>query len=143
MKAPSPITYARPLLFWYQVFSLLALTVLMGAVGGLGLVWLRQQMTSTATRIQMVQKERVQVDRRLEFLGARIAELQRPDVLHDRAVAMGLTLRLPAARQIVRLGPLVLPTIDPALAPDASPVSEPYRQTFDLAVMEPLRPVGR
>lgn len=129
----------RPPLFWYQVLTLLALTVVVAALGGLGLVWMRQQITDTAGRIQNLQRERVQVERRLEYLGARIAELQRPDVLRDRALAMGLVLNRPQGTQIVRLGPLAVPSEIAPTPGDPTPGREPYRQTFDLAVMEPLR----
>jgi len=144
MKTPPPPSASRHLpLFWYQVCSLLALIVLVAGVGGLGLVWLRQQMTDTAQRIKVVQNERVLVERRLEYLGARSAELQRPDVLRDRALAMGLVLRRPQSAQVVRLGPLAVPA-DPSAPTDreARPAREPFRQTFDLAVMEPVRPAG-
>jgi cell division protein FtsL len=146
MKTSQPLSAPqRPTLFWYQIFSLLALTVVLAGVGGLSLVWLRQQITDTAGRIQQIQREHVEVDRRLEFLSSRIAELQRPDVLRDRAVAMGLSLRRPETQQIVRMGPLRMPI--PLREFEPTPTSpsgaEPYRQTFDLAVMEPVRPLGR
>lgn len=89
-----------------RILALLACMVAVLAAGGLSLVWLRQQITDTAARIQVTQRERVRVERRLEYLHARIAESHRPDVLHAQAVAMGLALRRPESRQIVRLGPL-------------------------------------
>jgi hypothetical protein len=140
---PSVSSAPSSTLFWYQVVSLLALIVMIAGVGGLSLVWLRQQMTDTASRIQVVQRERVQVERRLEFLGARIAELQRPDVLRERARSMGLALVRPQGRQIVRLGPLPVSPGGSDPSGDPAPGREPFRQTFDLAVMEPLGASGR
>ncbi|MFP4541179.1 MAG: hypothetical protein ACLFR7_06080, partial [Opitutales bacterium] len=109
----------------------------------LSLVWLRQQISGTATRIAQVQRERVEVERRMEYLSSRIAEMHRPDHLLARASAAGLALTRPAGRQIVRLGPIAMPGEETLLATSAageeSAETEPYRQTFDLAVMEPVR----
>lgn len=133
---------ARSLL-WHQGITLVCLIVAIVAVGGLGLVWLRQQISDTAGRIQKVQMERVNVEQRLEYLNARIARLNRPDTLHQRAIAMGLTLHRPVTHQVVRMGKLYVPA--PAVEqPSSDPrQSEPYRQTFDLASMEAVRGLSR
>ena len=143
MKARAHPASARSTLFWYQVVSLLALIVMIAGVGGLGLIWLRQQITDTAARLQTVQRERVQVERRMEDLGARIAALQRPDTLRRHAAEMGLELARPQGTQIVRLGPLPVPPEMSDPSGDPTPGRDSPRQTFDLATIESIRPAGR
>lgn len=137
---PHPSEPVRPApFFWYQVLTLLTLIVMVAAVGGLGLVWVRQQITDTAARIHRVQRDTVEVRQRTEYLDARIAAVHRPDVLRKRAEAMGLVLTRPMGRQIVRMGPLSLPL--PAEAPEtqiAPRSGAGNRPGFELAVMEPV-----
>lgn len=129
--------------FYYQVITLLSLIVLVAGLGGLSLVWLRQQIADTATRTQELQRERAALNRRLEYLDVKIAEVQRPNFLEHRAREMGLVLRRPEMGQLVALGPLA-PLRTPGVEERGSRPSErePYRNSFDLAVMEPLRRIG-
>lgn len=133
---------ARSIL-WHQGITLVCLIVAIVSVGGLGLVWLRQQISDTAGRIQKVQTEHVDVQRRLKYLNARIASLNRPDTLHQRAITMGLTLRRPVAQQVIRMGRLYVPGPTTDEQKTVPPPAEPYRQTFDLATMEAVRGLGR
>lgn len=136
----SPAIRPHTLLF-YQVITLLSLIVLVSGVGGLSLVWLRQQIAETAGRTQSLQRERHDVTRRIEYLDVKIAEVQRPVYLESRAREMGLVLRRPEVGQLVALGPLA-PLNAPFHVEDdpRAPVErEPYKNSFDLAVMEPLR----
>lgn len=141
----SPITRQNTV-FFYQVIALLSLIVLVAGMGGLSLVWLRQQIADTARYTQRLQSDRVEVNRRIEYLDVKIAEVHRPASLERRAVEMGLTLRRAAPGQIVALGPL--PGVTAPLSPEALrsgdlPVArDPYTNTFDLAVMEPIRRLG-
>ena len=136
----------QPSALAYQMVLILSIVVLVSAVGGLGLVWMRQQITDTASRIQKLQRDSVDVQRRLEYLDAKIAELLRPDVLSHRSMELGLGLTRPKASQIVHMGPLRLPpqmdlpVID---GPSEVAANDPFRTTFDLAVMEPLRARSR
>tara|TARA_B110000438_G_C15812564_1_gene650311 strand:+ start:1965 stop:2402 length:438 start_codon:yes stop_codon:yes gene_type:complete len=137
-----PAAPARSIL-WHQGITLTCLIVAIVAVGGLGLVWLRQQISDTAGRIQKVQIEQVDAEQRLEYLNARIARLSRPDTLHQRAIAMGLTLRRPVTEQVIRMGTLYVPAPTTEEPSQNSRQSEPYRQTFDLASMEAVRGLSR
>lgn len=126
--------------FYYQVITLLSLIVLVAGMGGLSLVWLRQQIVDTASRTQELQRERVALTRRLEYLDVKIAEVQRPNYLEHRAKEMGLVLRRPEMGQLIALGPLPGPRPSDIEEMEPAPAArEPYRNSFDLAVMEPLR----
>lgn len=138
----SPPIRQHTLLF-YQCVTLLSLIVLVAGVGGLSLVWLRQQIAETAGRTQELQRDRVATVRRLEYLDVKIAEVQRPAYLEHRAKEMGLVLRRPDVGQMIALGP-VAPLINPHVedAPRSTVERDPYKNSFDLAVMEPLRRIG-
>ncbi len=133
----------RPTRYWSYILSLLAGLVIISAMGGLTLVWLRQQITDTATRIQVTQRERIEVERRLEYLSSRIAEMHRPDVLRAQAASMGLTLTRPDARQIVRMGPLSTPPREwlDGVVPLA-PATSVHDLSPDLAAIESIRRYG-
>ncbi|MCC5840065.1 MAG: hypothetical protein JJT96_08075 [Opitutales bacterium] len=119
------------------VFALIVVCVL----GGLGLVGLRQQIASAASNTQRVEREITQVERRLNYLDTKIAEVNNPSFLHRRAHELGLGLQPAQTGQFVRLT-VSGEARDVMFARRSErPVRErdPFVQTFDLAVMEPLR----
>ncbi len=138
----SPVTRHHTV-FFYQVVTLITLIIMVSGMGGLSLVWLRQQIAESAIRTQELQRERQQMVRRVEYLDVKIAEVQRPAYLERRAREMGLNLRRPEVGQLVAVGPIA-PLIPPHVeeAYPAPVERDPYKNTFDLAVMEPLRRLG-
>lgn len=140
----SPVTRHHTV-FFYQVIALLSLLVLVAGVGGLSLVWLRQQIADSRQQTQAYQRTRNELVQRVEYLDVKIAEVHRPAYLERRVREEGLALQRPRSGQIVSAGrlpgvnaplPSEAPKVDPSRARD------PYTNTFDLAVMEPLRRLG-
>lgn len=80
--------------------ALLGVLLAVSLFGGLSLVWIQQQIGETASRIESQERELRDLERRSQYLAARIAEEQRPDVLLRRA---GTTLKIPSTRQVVRV----------------------------------------
>lgn len=80
--------------------ALLGILLAVSLFGGLSLVWIQQQIGETAGRIEGQERELRDLERRNQYLAARIAEEHRPDVLIRRA---GTALKMPATRQVVRV----------------------------------------
>ena len=78
------------------------LILVVSASGGLSLVWLRQQISITATRSQALEQELRILDRNIRNLDARIGELHNPNNLLRHSTELGLNISLPREDQIVR-----------------------------------------
>ena len=87
----------------YQTFAAVIVGLLLAVGAGLGLIWLRHQIATTAQRIQKYEGEIAAGERRLQHLEARIAAEEKPEVLKRRLGELGLNLRHP--RRVIRLGP--------------------------------------
>jgi hypothetical protein len=126
--------------FFYQVVTLITLIILVSAIGGVTLVWMRQQISDTAQYNRRVQNEAAQVERRVRYLDSKIAEVNSPAYLRSKALAMGMVLDRPKPQQIVRMAPIDSRPLIPGMG-DETYVAErdPFAQSFDLAVMEPGR----
>jgi cell division protein FtsL len=137
--------YRQNTVFFYQVLALLLMIVLVSGAGGISLVWLRQQISDTAQRSQRLQLEKRDLERRNDYLDLQIAQVQRPAKLEERARQFGLGLYQPKDGQLVALGPLpgVTAPLPEGLAPEEPGARDPYANTFDLAVMEPLQRLNR
>jgi cell division protein FtsB len=123
---------------YYQLLALLILLLGTYAIGSMAILWLRQQNAQVAARIETVEREIAQVERRIRYLDTKIAEIHHPAYLRARATELGLNLQRPGERQLVYLG--VPRDVRPDRAPERGPADrDPFRTTFDLAVMEPLR----
>lgn len=88
---------------FYPIVGLMAGILLVSAIGGLGIVWLRQQITLSAARAKDYENEINALDRKIRHLDTRIASVHHPESLRRRAEALGLQLGQPVAKQVVRL----------------------------------------
>ena len=86
----------------HKVVFLIMLILVVSASGGLSLVWLRQQISITATRSQALEQELRILDRNIRNLDARIGELHNPNNLLRHSTELGLNISLPREDQIVR-----------------------------------------
>lgn len=85
---------------------LIALTLLLlvfsGSLG-LGAVWVRQEISSTANRSRALVTRLNDVERRLDEVGAEIATAESPGTLLQQNQAMRLGLATPKEAQVVRV----------------------------------------
>jgi len=86
----------------HKVVFLIMLILVVSASGGLSLVWLRQQISITATRSQGSEQELRILDRNIRNLDARIGALHNPNNLLRHSIDLGLNISLPREDQIVR-----------------------------------------
>lgn len=86
----------------HKVVFLIMLILVVSASGGLSLVWLRQQISITATRSKALEQELRILDRNIRNLDARIGKLHNPNNLLRRSTELGLNISLPREDQIVR-----------------------------------------
>ncbi len=86
----------------HKVVLLIMLILVVSASGGLSLVWLRQQISITATRSKALEQELRILDRNIRNLDARIGELHNPNNLLRHSTELGLNISLPRENQIVR-----------------------------------------
>ena len=89
--------------FARRAFLLVLVILLVTAVGGLGLVWLRQETARTAHRGQIYEKEIARLERQLHLLDAKIATVHQPDFLKELVRQHGLALTAPKRFQTVHL----------------------------------------
>jgi hypothetical protein len=61
--------------------SLSLLILLVAGFGGMSVVWMRTKISQSADRISQVETEQKKVNRRLQDIGAKIAESHTPEVL--------------------------------------------------------------
>jgi len=131
-------------LFFYQLMSLLSLIVVIAAGGGMSLVWMRQQIADSASRTYEFQRRSVEVEHRINYMNVKIAEVHSPASLERKAIELGLGLERPQTRQLVRLGTMPVRENRDTFEGDAVLANtDPYTNAFDLAVMEPLRRLGK
>ncbi|GAB4274254.1 MAG: hypothetical protein Tsb0018_05880 [Opitutales bacterium] len=83
---------------WTNVIVFAVSALLVAASAGLGIVWMRQQITHTAYHAKTLEQQMAQVERKHSYLLSKIAEVHSPDFLKQR---MQGTLVAPAKDQIV------------------------------------------
>jgi len=119
----------------YRLLTLLMVIFIVAAVGGLGLVWLRQEITHRAEGIRTREGAVVDLKRRLRSLDAKVAIAQQPEFLKLSVAARELPLKAPAADRVVYL------EAGKAGSPDAvDRPSGPITISYDLALID--RPEG-
>ena len=125
--------------YLYQIVALISLILLVSACGGLGIVLLRQQISTSAEQTRQLEQEIAGFDRKIRQIDSRIASVHHPDFLRDRGEALGLGLSRPVHRQVVRLhaGPQLREQHN-RLALSGESASDPLFISIDLALMEPL-----
>ena len=119
----------------YRLLTLLMVIFIVAAVGSLGLVWLRQEITHRAEGIRTREGAVVDLNRRLRALDAKVAIAQQPEFLKLSMAARELPLAAPAADRVVYL------ESGKTDSPDA--VDRPAGTiaiSYDLALID--RPVG-
>ncbi|HYC72383.1 MAG TPA: hypothetical protein VEB66_14325 [Opitutaceae bacterium] len=98
MKPPPPHALVSKL-----IALTLALLVFAGTLG-LGAVWVRQEIFSTANRSRGLEVKLADVERRLDEVNAEVAAALNPDALLRRNDAMRLGLAMPVEAQVARVG---------------------------------------
>ena len=117
-----------------RIASLMALNLLTATAGGLGLLYMRQQISATAEKVRATEVAIADCDRRLQYVNVQIAEATAPEALKRRAAELALNLAPPTNDQVVYLAALApAPNKDVALA---SAPSEPIFVTFELALLK-------
>lgn len=127
--------------YFYSTVGLIVAIILIAAVGGLGILWLRQQITVTASAIKEKETQIAAFERKIRHLDSRIASVHHPDSLRRRAEALGLQLQAPTAKQVVRLDPTPSQRLLNTGATYVAEGTEPLFISFDLALMEGTLPV--
>ncbi len=96
-------TSARTNSFTRKALLLIMAILLVSAIGGLSLVWLRQESSLQALRGQSHEKEIARLERRLHQLDAKIASVHQPEFLKELVRQRGLPLVAPRGNQTVHL----------------------------------------
>jgi len=97
MKPPPPHALVSKL-----VVLTLALLVFAGTLG-LGAVWVRQEIFSTANRSRGLEVRLADIERRLDEVNAEVAAALNPDALLRRNGSMRLGLAMPVEAQVARV----------------------------------------
>lgn len=126
--------------YFYATVGLIVAILLCAAVGGLGILWLRQQITVTAAGIKEKETQITAFERKIRHLDSRIASVHHPDSLRRRAEALGLQLQAPNAKQVVRLDPTPSQRLNAGNPTYVAGETEPLFVSFDLALMEGALP---
>lgn len=116
MKPPPPHALVSKL-----IALTLALLIFAGTLG-LGAVWVRQEIFSTANRNRGVELKLADIERRLDEVNAEVAAALNPDALLRRNDAMRLGLAMPVEAQVARV----------ADAPEALLATRRNREIFRL-----------
>lgn len=117
MKPPPPHALVSKL-----IALTLALLVFAGTLG-LGAVWVRQELFSTANRSRGLEVKLADVERRLDEVNAEVAAALNPDALLRRNDAMRLGLAMPVEAQVARL---------PGVSPEMLLATKRNREIFQL-----------
>jgi len=120
-------------IYVYRIATLMALNLLTATAGGLGLLWMRQEISASADRIRTTQVALADCERRLQYVNVQIAEATSPEALKHRISELALNLQAPARDQTVYMAPLQQSksTIDTFATP-----SEPLFVSFELALLK-------
>lgn len=126
----------------YPIAGLVCAILVTALLGGAGILALRHQISVSARHTQEMQTTIAGLERRVNYLDTKIAEVNQPAYLRQRAAEFGMRLEAPTADQVVRVP--VRGMGDGAVAARETRAAarergEPFMQSFDLAVMEPLR----
>ncbi len=115
--------------FARRALLLVMAILLVTALGGLGLVWLRQETAIAADRGQAYEKEIASLERRLHLLDSKIATVHQPDFLKELVRQRGLPLTAPQGFQTVHLS---TPRKTESIAGDE--LAESLFSSYDLAL---------
>ena len=121
-------------IYVYRIATLLALNLLTATAGGLGLLYLRQQISASAERARQTELAIANCERNIQYFNVQIAEATSPENLKRRAEELSLNLLPPTNDQVVHLAPL--PKMGERVGLLASSPSEPIFVTFELALLK-------
>lgn len=121
-------------IYVYRIATLLALNLLTATAGGLGLLYMRQEISASADRARQTQLAIADCDRRIQYFNVQIAEATSPEVLKRRAAELSLNLVPPTSDQVVHLAPL--PRAGSRISALAFNPNEPIFVTFELALLK-------
>jgi hypothetical protein len=122
--------------FFYRVAVLLVLILPHAAGGGLTLLWLRGEISASASRIRANETRLAETRRRLQFVNVKIAEATTPDSLRRQAAALGLTLGSPRPEQVVRMSATRRALEDEPQTAVAASAQDPVLVSFELALIK-------
>jgi len=130
----------RETLVYKRILTLLIMVAAVTVGGCLGLLWLRQKIELTAQATRQTETEIVKEERRLRYLDTKIAEIHQPLYLEQQIQRLGLQLRPPTVEQIYYVQSPAARRSGMAGSTVATkrPDKDPFRHSFDLAVMESL-----
>ncbi|MFA5256537.1 MAG: hypothetical protein WC360_00150 [Opitutales bacterium] len=120
-------------IYVYRIATLMALNLLTATAGGLGLLWMRQEISASADRIRTTQVALADCERRLQYVNVQIAEATSPEALKSRIAELALNLQAPARDQTVYMAPL--PQVKSDMDNLNTP-SEPLFVSFELALLK-------
>ncbi len=86
-----------------RVIALTLLLLVFTGTLGLGAVWMRQEISSTANYTRTLEDKLTGVERRLDEVNAEVAAAVNPDALLRQNSFMNLTLATPREIQVVRV----------------------------------------
>lgn len=115
-----------------QAGALVVLILCVLAVGGFAVISLKSGVQNAAEEERTAFRELEGLNRKIQFMDARIAELHNPNYLRRKAEEFNLGLAQPHDEQIVRV------VRKRGHGPSTFYVSQPYYQTFDLAMIDAL-----
>jgi len=127
-----------------RILLLLTALVLVTVSGSLLLLWQRQQIETLAADVRETEKAIQLEERRLRFIDTKIAKVHQPAYLKRQAARLKLDLAPPDEDQIVYMRPSEKSLRLARRIMEEKQISEekePFRHTFDLAVIEPLKGV--
>ena len=131
----------RETFLYKQILSLLVVLAVVTVSGCLGLLWLRQQIETTAQATRTLEIEIAKEERRLRYIDTKIAEIHQPLYLERQIKRLGLNLRPPLADQVVYMDgyPKYERTYAQTVENETNRrEKDPFRYSIDLAVMESL-----
>ena len=121
-------------IYVYRIATLMALNLLTATAGGLGLLYMRQEISATAEKVRATEVAIADCERRLQYVNVQIAEATSPEALKRRAAELALNLEVPNPSNVIHLASLPsLPAKDAMLA---SAPGEPIFVTFELALLK-------
>lgn len=120
-------------IYIYRIATLMALNLLTATAGGLGMLWMRQEISECANNIHNTQLAINDTERRLQYVNVQIAEATSLESLKHRIGELALELRAPSPAQIVHMA-AVDATEDAVVLQAES--AEPMFVSFELALLK-------
>lgn len=106
-------------------------TLIVSAMGALGVVWVRQQVATTAEQTKQLEQRLAKMERKHQYLGSRIAEVHQPSYLKARVAGK---LDLPNESAVI-WADVPSKTHLAKATPTQKPFIEPFTLSLDLAFL--------